>query len=324
MLVALTGATGHVGANLVRLLVERGHRVRCLVRRDVRALEGLDVERVAGDTRESATLPPLVDGAEVVFHLAAVISIAGDPRGEVAAVNVGGSRNVAAAARAAGVRRFVHCSSVHAFDAPPGRPFDETAPRATDPRAPAYDRSKAMGEVVVREALASGPELVVAHPTSVLGQLDFKGSRMGRTLLALRDRSLPALVPGGFDWVDACDVSLGLLAAAERGRPGSNYLLGGHRTTVRELARLASTVTGIAPPRLTVPSGLARAVAPVALAWSRLAHADPLFTPEGLRALATDPIVDCSRAVRDLGWSPRPLVDTLRDTYAWHAAAGHA
>ena len=116
MRVVVTGATGHVGSNLVRALLRRGDEVRVMVRGQQRSLEGLEVERVTGDVRDADSLRAAFAGAEIVYHLAAVISITGDPSGMVRAVNVDGTRRVAEAALAAGVRRLVHCSSVHAFD----------------------------------------------------------------------------------------------------------------------------------------------------------------------------------------------------------------
>ena len=224
MRITVTGATGHVGANLVRALLARGDQVRALIHRihrDNRSLAGLDVERVAGDVLDPASLDRAFAGAEVVFHLAALISIQGDRGGLVPSVNVGGAKNAAEAALRAGVRRFVHTSSVHAFDLTRGGVIDETSPRSDGPHLAAYDRSKAAGERAVREVLARrGLDAVVVHPTGIIGPFDFEPSRMGRTLLGLRDRSLPSLVAGGFDFVDVRDVVQALLAAAERGRTG--------------------------------------------------------------------------------------------------------
>jgi dihydroflavonol-4-reductase len=319
----VTGASGHVGAALVRLLVERGMRVRALVHADARALAGLDVEAVAGDVRSPEDVRRAADGVDTCFHLAARISIVGDRDGQVREVNVGGTRTVVDACRAAGVRRLVHCSSVHAF-APPGgaAPLDEGAPLAVAPGTPAYDRSKAEGHRLVLEAARDGLDAVIACPTAVLGPYDFKPSHTGRMLLALAHDRLPAVVDGGFDWVDVRDVAAGLLAAAERGRRGASYLLGGHWATVAELAGLAGRAGGFRPPAVAVPLGLARLGAPLALLWSRLRGTDPLFTPESLRALRTAPMVDSSRARRELGYDARPLAETVRDGIGWMARAG--
>jgi dihydroflavonol-4-reductase len=323
MITAVTGATGHIGANLVRALLAAGRSVRCVVRRDRIALAGLDVERVEGDVRNPASLRDAFRGATTVFHLAAVISIDGDRLGLVAETNVEGARNAAEAALASGVRRFVHCSSIHAFvQDGPSSTVDESTPRALGGRHAAYDRSKAMGEQAVREAVARGLDAVIVHPTAVIGPWDFKPSRMGRLLLDLHRRGLPSLVPGGFDWVDVRDVVAGLIRAEERGRSNESYLLSGRYAPVTELARLAAAVTGVPPPRWSAPFWLARAAAPFSTAVGRVRGREPLFTTESLDVLAMGTRVDCGKARLELGYSARDLRTTLRDTYAWFAESG--
>lgn len=327
MRVAVTGATGHVGSNLVRSLVERGDQVRVLIRERADALAGLEVERVRGAVGDAEALQRLFAGVEVVYHLAATISISGDPHGHVRATNVDGTRRVATAALAAGVRRMVHCSSVHAFDLyVPGTgemKVDETWPRVPD-EAPyfAYDRSKAAGERALREVMALGLEAVIVHPSGIVGPFDFGPSRMGRVLLGLYHRSLPSLIDGGFDFVDVRDVTGGLLAAAERGVPGANYILGGHHLKVAALARLAQQVTGVRAPRLAAPIWALRLGVPAVEAVGRVLGKEPLYTRESIAVLETRARFNTGRAARELGYAPRPTLDTVRDTYAWFDQAG--
>ena len=326
MRVVVTGATGHVGSNLVRALIRRGDQVRVVVRERVRSLEGLDVERVLGDVRDEASLRAAFADAEIVYHLAAVISISGDRNGTVRAVNVDGTRRVAEAALAAGVRRLVHCSSVHAFNLylPGSRePIDETWARVPD-SAPhfAYDRSKAAGERALREVIEKGLDAVILHPSGVVGPYDFGPSRMGQVLLQLYHRKLPSLLGGGFDFVDVRDVTAGLIAAVEKGKAGENYLVTGHFVTVAELARIASNITGVAPPRLNAPIWLARLGVPVVEAWGRMRRKEPLYTRESLAVLESHGRFNHSKAERDLGYVARPTEETVRDTYAWFDAAG--
>lgn len=325
MTVVVTGASGHLGANLVRALLGRGERVRVLVHRHARALEGLEVEVAQGDVLDAASLDAAFAGAEVVYHVAGVISIVGDPHGTVRRVNVDGAERAARAALRCGVRRLVHCSSVHAFELRGGgRPLDESGPRVPDDpgRYPAYDRSKAEGERRVREVIAQGLEAVIVHPTGVIGPWDYEPSRMGRVFLSLYRRRLPALVTGGFDWVDGRDVAEGLMAAAERGRPGESYLLPGHFCSMTELATMAEAVTGRRPPRLTLPVGLARVGSPVMRLLGKVAGSEPLYTAESLDALAAGCRVDGAKAARELGHRPRPAVESVRDLYRWFAGQG--
>jgi len=257
-----------------------------------------------------------------VYHLAAVISVVGGMRGLVESVNVGGTRTVAEAARAAGVPRLVHCSSVHAFDlaARTGRVVDESAPRSTGPHLPAYDRSKAVGEVEVRRAVDRGLDAVVVNPTGIVGPCDERPSRMGTVLLALWRRRLPAVVAGGFDWVDVRDVVAAIRSAARCGRTGESYLIPGHRLAMPDLARLAGTSAPV--PTGCVPAWVARLCAvPVSAVATRAYH--PLLpTREALHALRAFPIVDGTKAARELDHHPRPLAETVADLYAYFQQTG--
>jgi dihydroflavonol-4-reductase len=189
------GAAGHVGGNLVRALLDAGRQVRVGVYHDERALAGLAVERVTIDVLDPDSLRAACDGVEVVYHLAAVISITGEQRGWVHDVNVRGTANVAAACRAAGVRRLVHFSSIHAFcQEPLDQPLDETRPRATGPGHLAYDHSKALGETEILKAVEAGLDAVIVNPTSILGPRDYKPGPMGDVLLRLGRGTMPALV----------------------------------------------------------------------------------------------------------------------------------
>lgn len=324
MNVAVTGANGHVGANLVRALLARGDRVRALVHRDTRALAGLDVERVPADVLDPATLRPAFAGMEGVYHLAALISITGSQSGRVEHMNVEGAHNVARAAREAGVGRLVHLSSVHAFHHEPGERLDEASPR---PRAsdPAYDRSKAAGEVAVRNEVAAGLDAVILNPTGILGPFDFGPSRFGKALLDFASGRMPVAVRGGFDWVDVRDVAQACIAAMERGRRGEGYLVGGRWASIAEIGALVAAATGGRPPWVALPMGIARAVAPLG-GWvqARLGQ-EPTFTPEAMYALARGSRhVDVTKARTELGHTPRPLEDTVRDTLDWFRRAGMA
>lgn len=325
MLAAVTGASGHLGANLVRVLLEEGHAVRALVRGDVRALEGLPLERVHGDVLDPPSLRPLVSGADAVFHLAGRISIAGDPDGSVRRTNVEGPRHVAAACLTARVPRLVHLSSIHAVVArPAGAPVDGSSPPSDGDRgAPAYDRSKAGGEREVLHAAARGLGVVVLRPTAVLGPHDHKPSRMGRVLLALAHGRMAGLVAGGFDWVDARDVAQAALAAARAVRPGGPYFLSGHWRTLAEVAQAVFAWGGRRPPRLVVPLGLARLAAPFAEAWARLSRSEPLFTRESLHVIRSfHGVRGADEAARDLRFAPRPFEETVRDALDWFRAQG--
>jgi dihydroflavonol-4-reductase len=319
MTVVVTGAAGHVGANLVRTLLAAGKPVRAVVRDDTRGVEGLPLELVRGDVLDPVSLRAAFEGAETVFHLASVITVAGDPTGVVRRTNVEGAGNVAKACRAAGVRRLVHFSSIHAFAAQPRDGLiDESRDRTGETSGqPVYDRTKAAGEREILAVVERGLDAVIVNPTAVLGPFDFKPSRMGRVIRMLAAGTMPALVGGGFDWVDARDVAAGALAAAERGRSGERYLLSGRWTTFTELARIVSACSGGRLPRFTSPMGLARLGAPFVGAFSKLTGAEPLYTGEALHALRNHRRITNARARAELGYAPRPLEQTIADTVAW-------
>jgi dihydroflavonol-4-reductase len=321
---ALTGASGHLGANLVRALVADGHDVTALVREDARALEGVPVGVVRGDLFDASALRAAFQDADVVFHLAARISIEGDRTGEVARTNVEGVRGVVAACLDVRVPRLVHVSSIHAFSVrPAGEALDETrGPSDADADAPAYDRSKARGEREVLAGVERGLDAVIVNPSGVIGPYDWKPSRMGRVVLALARGRLPALVSGGFDFVDARDVARSTIAAWQRGRRGERYLLSGSWWRVADLARVVARTSGTPAPKLVVPMALARAGAPFVELFGRLSRAEPLYTRDSLYALRHHHDVRHDKAARELGHAPRPLEATLADTLAWFREQG--
>ena len=320
----ITGATGHVGSNLTRHLLDTGRDIRVLTHRTTGpSLEGLDVEIVKGDVRVPESLNKAMEGVETVFHLAACISITGGQGGKVKDINVTGARNVAEAALKARVRKLVHCSSIHAFDlmrAP--QPITEQSPRSEHPKNNPYDSSKYQGEQQVREVIPKGLDAVIVNPTGVIGPHDYYPSRMGQVFLDLYHRRMPAVVAGGFDWVDVRDIVSGLIGAEDRGKTGENYILSGQFQSIRNLSLAVEQATGVKTPKLETPIGLARIGVPFARLWGALTKSEPLFTQEALDALAPYPHVSHNKATAQLGYEPRPLEKTLKDLYVWFESQG--
>jgi dihydroflavonol-4-reductase len=329
MKTAVTGATGHVGVNLVRTLLARGDRVRTVVRRRkahgvswTDGLEGLSVEMAGADLDDVPALTAAFGGCEVVFHAAGRISITRRDAAEVETVNVQGTRNVLCACRAAGVRRVVHFSSIEAIEPRPwDRPVDEDRPGVDASLGSPYALSKAEGE---REALAAreGLEVVVINPTAIIGPLDFRPSLLGRAITAMACGRLPMLVDGGFDWVDVRDVAAAAAAAAVRAPAGRRYIVGGRWASMRELAALVCAQVGRTPPRLLCPYPLARAWAPVSVGFNRFLGREPLFTSASLEVLRGNRNVSHERAAHELGYCARPLEQTVADTVEWFREAG--
>ena len=321
-LVALTGASGHIGGNLVRALLSQGRQVRVLVRRDTRALEGLDVERIGGDVLKPDSLWALVEGADIVYNLAAHITILrNDPR--ATEVNVQGPRNVARACLKAGVKRLVHFSSVHALkDHPLDEPLDETRALADASVSLVYNRSKADGEREIQAAIREGLDAVILNPTGVIGPLDTRLSPMGELIQQLATGRMPALVHAGYDFVDVRDVVQAALTAESLGRSGERYLLSGHHISFADLSRLIAAETGIAPPRFTSPMWMARMSAPFATGWAKMTGKRPKVTSASLEVLRGNTDIRHDKASNELGHHPRPMADTIADTIAWMREAG--
>lgn len=323
--VALTGASGHVGANLVRLLIERDYDVCAVVNRDTRGVDGLACRQAHASVLDYASLCEAFKGAEFVFHLAAVITLKRDRSGLAWRTNVEGTKNVVEACIACGVRRLIQCSSIHAFSAYPlDEVVTESRALATEPHLPEYDRSKVAGELEALKGAERGLEAVIVNPTAVVGPNDFKPSRMGEFLLEVKAGKMPAVVQGGFDWVDARDVSLGAEAAARAGRPGERYLLGGHHKSLLDLARMASEITGAPPPRFASPIWMAKLALPFSALASAVTGKPQKFTSESLRAVTHHQKISCEKAARELGYAPRALRETIADTYKWFSDVGIA
>lgn len=322
MLMAVTGASGHLGANLVRALLDKKWQVRALVHHDTRALDGLDIECVPGDVLNENSLKQAFTGADVVFHLAGRISVVTWDRKEVEAVNITGVRNVVEACKATGVKRLVHTSSFHAHQQKPlDEPLDESRP-LLDTRYPPYDHSKAEGEKIVLAAIENGLDAVIINPGGMLGPNDFKPSYFGSTLLSIARGKLPALVDAGLSWVDNRDVVDGMIQACEHAGPGAKYILSGHWVTLKYIAHYVAGITGVSPPRIVMPMWAAKASAPLAMFFDRIRGKQPLFTSISLRELESNPNISHEKASRVLGYEPRPLEQALTDTINWFRSHG--
>ena len=321
----ITGASGHIGGVLARALVDRygTGAVRALFREGRGTAADLDIEWVRGHLFDKESLVAAFTGAETVFHLAALVSIDSGRSKEVHATNVAGTRNVVEVALECGVRRLVHFSSIHAYD---HHPIDEVLDESRGPAGPthdAYNRSKAAGEREVRRGIDQGLDAVILNPTGVLGPFDGEPSHMGQVFLDLYRRRIPAVVAGGYNWVDVRDVVEAAVTAEMRAKCGDNYILSGHWHTMRELTELSWRATGVAAPRLLFPMFLARFWAPFQVVLDRSRGRRPLYTPAALRIMAHgNRRISSAKAREELGFSPRPLAESVKDAYRWFNDGG--
>ena len=320
MKVAVTGAAGFLGTNLVNQLVEDGHDVTGVDRvRSEQAPE--QVKWVLGDVLDRDAMVRALDGAELVYHLIAMITLAQHDE-KAWTVNTAGVRTVAEAARTVGVRRMVHCSSVHSFDqyTLEGE-LDENTPRSTASTIPVYDRSKWAGEQELRTVIGAGLDAVICNPTGVYGPVDYGPSRINGMLRDAARGWVPAVIGGGFDLVDVRDVAHGLIAASEHGRTGENYLLNGEMITILQACRQAAAVEGRRGPRFAIPLSLITPILPLAEPIATRFGSD-MVSRAAMGSLLAAPIVNGTKARTELGYQPRPAGDTIRDVVEFFRASG--
>ncbi len=317
MKVAVTGAAGFLGTNLLHQLVERGHEVTAIDR--VRPSGAADpaVTWVSGDVLDPESMCSALAGAEVVYHLVAVITLA--QHNDLAwRVNTQGVRVVAEAALAVGVRRMVHASSIHAFDQYNcGGRIDENTSRSIDPSLPVYDRSKFQGEVELRSVIDQGLDAVICNPTGVYGPVDNSDSRINVTLWDAARGRVPVMIGGGFDLVDVRDVAAGLILAGEHGRTGENYPLSGAMVTMLEVTRLAAQINGKRGPRFAIPAKVISGALPVLEPIGKMLGSDRV-SRAAMGALLAAPDIDGTKARTELGYRPRPTEETVRDLVAFY------
>ncbi|HEX3468276.1 MAG TPA: hopanoid-associated sugar epimerase [Candidatus Elarobacter sp.] len=319
----VTGASGFVGANLVRALLDRDWRVRALVRGEAPSLAGLDVEGVPGDLF-APELPDAMRGCDALFHLAATYSLWRRDRDELLRANVEGTRNVLAAARAAGIPRSVHTSSVAAIGVrADGRPADETYQSPPERLIGAYKRSKYLAEQEVHAAVAGGQDVVIVNPTTPVGPWDAKPTPTGEILVRFLNRRMPAYVDTGLNLVDVRDVAAGHVLAYERGRAGERYILGNENVTLRGLLDRLAGLTGLPAPRVRLPLALPLAYAALGeLVLARFGYV-PDVALDGVRMAKQRMFYATEKADSELG-APRSPIDTaLADAVTWFRGHGY-
>ena len=319
--VAVTGASGHIGANLVRELLSRGFQVTTLIRQSSEALEGLDVRRVNGDILDTRSLRHAFNRVEQVYHLAAHISIQHGESEMLERINVQGTQNVMTACRLEGVETLVHFSSIHALKLEPlEQPVTEENPLldGQDGNGADYDITKARADSLVRQHHDENLSTRIIYPTAVLGPNDFRQSLFGQAIRKMADGKLPALVAGGFDWVDARDVAWGAVEAAEKGEDKERYILSGHYLDMPGVAAVIAELTGVAAPRFTCPTWLAGVFAPVMCSWARLTGDTPLYTRDSLAVLSTNKVMSHGKASRKFSYRPRPFRESMVDVLSFY------
>lgn len=322
----VTGGTGFIGANLVRLLLQEGYSVRSLVRPNSRLdnLRDLDVEIVKGDLNDP-DIDGQMEGCQVLFHVAARYSLWQVEREALYRDNVLGTRNILAAARQAGIERTVYTSSVAAIGVgKSGEVADETYQSPVDKLIGDYKKSKFYAEQEAVKAARSGQEVVIVNPSTPIGPWDIKPTPTGEIILRFLRGQMPAYVDTGLNFVDVEDVAKGHLLALEKGKSGDRYILGHQNLTLKALLELLAEITGMPAPKYTLPVWL-----PLTIAWIDERLLAPLGkTPsiplDGVRMSGQKMYYDASKAVRELGLPQSSIQVALKNAVAWFVDRGYS
>jgi dihydroflavonol-4-reductase len=317
----VTGAAGYIGNVLIRELLSRGKKVKALTRStsDLSSLEGLEVEKVLGNILDKDSLVRAFEGADTVFHLAAIISIMPGDRAFIRRVNLEGTKNVIDACTRCKVRRLVYTSSIHALKEPPhGTVINEDMPFDINSSRGEYDRSKALASLAVIESAKAGLDPVVVCPTGVMGPYDFRGSLITGTFIDFATGKMTITTDGGaYDFVDVRDVAKGLILAAENGKTGQYYILSGERVTMKKMMSILSEVSGVQPPRYKIPIWLVKTAGMCTPLYYKLANKTPRFTYYSINTLLSNSYISHEKASHELGYEPITIKESIEDTFKW-------
>lgn len=324
----VTGSTGLLGSNLVRMLHDEGVRVTALARDPAKAaiqFAGLDVEVVKGDLNAVDSFLSTLSGHDVLFHTAAEFRDAykgGNMWDRMEAVNVRGTARLLEAARDRGIGRFVHASSTAVLWGERGQPIDETMLRNED-QADDYFRSKIQSEKAVFAFLDANPDMfgVLVLPGWMHGPGDMGPTSAGKLTLDYLKGALPGIPPGEFAFVDARDVAQTLIAAASRGRRGERYLAAGRSMRVDEVFAALQAVSGIPMPRRHIPIALLVLAGAIGELRYRLTGKAAMLNWASVRLLINERgrrNFNSGKAEAELGTIFRPVEETLRDEIAWY------
>ena len=322
----VTGATGFLGSAVARALLRAGQEVRVLARptSDRRNLADLSVEIAVGAMEDTASLARAVAGCRYLFHVAADYRLWVPDPAAMYRANVDGTRELMRAALAAGVERIVYTSSVATLGIVADGSADEITPSRLGDMIGPYKRSKFLAEEAVRGMIAEhGLPAVIVNPSTPIGPRDVKPTPTGRLILEAAKGHMPGYVDTGLNVVHVDDVADGELLAAEKGRIGERYILGGENMSLAEILAHVAHAVGRRPPRLKVPYPVAFSAAAIGTAMARVTGREPFTTLDGVRMSRKKMYFSSAKAERELGYKPRPAREAIADAVAWFAANGY-
>src|SRR5215471_18628590 len=321
----VTGAAGFLGCHLTRQLVASGADVRVLLRPSSsnRAIADLPLEYVTGDLRDRASLDRAASGVQRIFHVAADYRLWAAKKRDIYDSNVGGTKNLLGAAKAAGVEKFIYTSTVATIAVDrPELPNEKTDARL-DEMVGHYKRSKWQAEEEVRAAARAGFPAVIAMPTTPVGPWDWKPTPTGKIIVDFLNGKMPGYVETGLNFVGVEECAAGHILVSEKGTVGERYLLGAENLTLKGVLDILAEITGLPAPSLKIPHGLALGVAYAETAFSRLIGREPQIPVEGVKIAQHLMFVDCSRAGRELGFQAGPGAGAFERAVGWYKTNGY-
>lgn len=325
--VFVTGATGFIGASLIRELLRQGCEVKALVRpnSDRRNLSKLDIEACEGDLRDNLSLKRGLKGCDTLFHAAADYRLWTKDPATMYDINVHGTRNVLGAALREGVEKAVYTSSVGTLGNPgDGTPGNEMASVSFADMVGHYKKSKFLAEREADSFVLRGLPLVIVNPSTPIGPLDIKPTPTGKIIVDFLNRKMPAYLDTGLNIIDVEDCAKGHLLAATRGKVGEKYILGNENLTLRQIFGLLEEISGIPAPKIRLPYGPILVAAYINEAISRITGKEPLIPLAGVQMAAKFMFFDPSKAVRELGLPRQPVKDSLQKAVDWFRSEGYA
>jgi dihydroflavonol-4-reductase len=323
--VLITGASGFVGAAVLRALAGRGLKLRALARASspLANLEGVDCEIAIGDITDPAAMARAMGGVRWLFHVAADYRLWARDPGQIRRANLEGTRAVMQAALAAGVERVVHTSSVATLRPGAGQPADESAALEEAQAIGAYKASKVAAERLVEAMVRDeGLPAVIVNPSTPIGPGDVKPTPTGRIVIEAASGRIPAFVDTGLNLVHVDDVARGHLLAIEKGVVGERYILGGQDASLRELLAAIAKLTDRRAPTLSLPRAPLYPLAWVAEGFAQVTGAAPFVSRDALAMAAHHMFFTSAKAQSALGYQARPYREALADALAWFRAAG--
>ena len=322
----VTGATGFVGSAVVRALLATGHEVRVLARpdSDQRNIADLSVEVAEGSLEDALSLARAVAGCRYLFHVAADYRLWVTDPVPMFRANVEGTRILMGAALDSGVERVVYTSSVATLGLVPEGSADEETPSKIEDMVGPYKRSKFQAEEVVGDLISTrGLPAVIVNPSAPVGPRDRKPTPTGRLILEAARGHMPGYVDTGLNIVHVDDVATGHLAAAEMGRVGERYILGGENLSLAAILAEVARAAGTRVPRIRVPHMVAYSVAIGAELMARLTGKEPFITLDGVRMSRKQMYFTSAKASCELHYTPRPAREAIAAAIDWFKANGY-